>query len=61
MAKKRPKPNPKRLILAITGLSLVAIGLLAVRLIHSDSTRYTILYWNLVLAALAPLLAWWFV
>jgi len=44
------------------GLSCaVSVGLLAIRIEASDSMRYSFLLWNLVLAAIPALLAWWLV
>jgi uncharacterized membrane protein len=59
--KKAPPIPPYRLITALSGLSLVAVWLLIIRIIESDSLRYVFLIWNLILAALSPLLAWWLV
>lgn len=58
--KKTPK-NPTRLILSVAVVCAVAVLLLTGRYIQSDSTRYVFLIWNLALAAIAPLLAWWLV
>ncbi len=47
---------------AAIGLSCaVSVGLLAVRIEASESMRYSFLLWNLVLATLPALLAWWLV
>ncbi len=52
---------PIRLIAALTLSSSVSIGLLIIRVLASDSTRYIFLPWNLVLAAIPLLLSWWLV
>lgn len=47
---------------AAIGLSCaVSVGLLAARIEASESMRYSFLLWNLVLAAIPALLAWWLV
>ncbi len=50
---------PVRLIAALSLLSIVSVGLLAGRIIASDSVRYGFLPWNLFLAAVPIPLAWW--
>lgn len=52
---------PYRLVAALLALFLVPVGLLGLRVIDTDSYRYGFLVWNLVLAAIPPLLAWWLV
>lgn len=51
-----------RFAASLAGLVIVCFGLLTIRIIASDSLRYTFLYWNLVLAVvplgLAVLLGW---
>lgn len=53
--------SPIRFVLSLTALALVSVGLLAVRIEQSDSMRYVFLIWNLILATLPLLLAWWLV
>lgn len=50
-----------RFIISLGVLGLVSYSLLITRIIASDSLRYTFLFWNLVLAAVPMLLAWWLV
>lgn len=59
--RKETTKNPTTLIASITCVCLVAIILLIARYVQSDSTRYIFLIWNLTLAAIGPLLAWWLV
>lgn len=42
-------------------LPAVSIGLLIIRTVASDSSRYLFLVWNLFLAVIPVLLAWWLV
>lgn len=49
------------LIISIVLTCLVSVGLLLGRIIFSDSLRYVFLIWNLVLAIVPLLLAWWLV
>lgn len=51
--------KPYRFIGALAGLALVSVGLLIIRMVLSDSTRFGFLPWNLFLAAVPALLAWW--
>ncbi|HYF96665.1 MAG TPA: DUF1361 domain-containing protein [Patescibacteria group bacterium] len=51
----------KYLIASIVLTCLVSVGLLAGRVMFSDSLRYIFLIWNLVLAIVPLLLAWWLV
>lgn len=50
-----------RFIASVAGLCAVSVGLLVARVISSDSSRYIFLLWNLVLAAIPALLAYWLV
>ena len=52
---------PYRFAVSLAGISLVALGLLAVRVATSDSFRYGFMVWNLVLATVPLVLAWWLV
>lgn len=55
-------PNELYKLTIALGLSCaVSIGLLFVRIEASDSMRYSFLLWNLALAILPALLAWWLV
>jgi uncharacterized membrane protein len=59
-AKKTPEPVlPYRFIISLTVLPIVSVFLLAVRATASDSSRYLFLPWNLFLAVVPLLLAWW--
>jgi uncharacterized membrane protein len=58
--KATPAP-PYRLITSLVLVSLVSIFLLTTRVVASDSLRYIFLVWNLLLAALVPILSWWLV
>ena len=51
----------KYLIVSIVLTCSVSLGLLVGRIIFSDSMRYIFLIWNLVLAIVPLLLAWWLV
>lgn len=53
--------SPYRLIASFAFVSVVCVGLLTLRIAFSDSLRYTFLFWNLVLAIVPALLAWWLV
>lgn len=48
-------------IISVSILCIVSIGLLLARTIASDSSRYIFLLWNLVLAAIPVLIAYWLV
>ena len=48
-------------ITSIAATCLVSIVLLAGRILFSDSLRYVFLIWNLVLAIVPALLAWWLI
>lgn len=50
---------PYRLVAAFGFLSVVCMGLLIFRIARSDSLRYTFLFWNLILAIMPVLIAWW--
>lgn len=50
---------PYRFIASVTGLSVVCIALLMIRIAATNSSRYGFLFWNLFLAAVPVLLAWW--
>ena len=56
---KKSQVLPYRLIGSIGLLLVVSLGFLIIRMIVSDSSRYVFLGWNLTLASLAPLFAWW--
>lgn len=58
MAKKKQQKQPYGLVASLASASLVSVFLLGVRVVESDSFRYVFLVWNLILAALPPLLAW---
>lgn len=55
-----PAP-PYRLMASFAFLATVCVGLLVLRIAFSDSLRYTFLFWNLILAAVPLLIAWWLV
>lgn len=55
----KPAASPYRFILSLVLLSIVSCGLLAARILSSDSSRYGFLAWNLFLAAVPAALAWW--
>lgn len=61
MIKESAQKSPHRLIAAVTAMSLTGVLLLVLRIIDSNSMRYVFLVWNLLLAAVTPLLAWWLV
>lgn len=61
MIRKAAQRSPHRLIAAVTAMSLAGVLLLVLRIIDSNSMRYVFLIWNLILAAVTPLLAWWLV
>lgn len=62
MARKTTVPvAPYRLMAALVGMSGVAISLLAARIIQTDSSRFGFLPWNLFLAIVPVLLAWWLI
>jgi uncharacterized membrane protein len=52
---------PIRLIASFAFISVVSIGLMISRIAFSSSLRYTFLFWNIVLALIPALLAWWLV
>lgn len=52
---------PYRLAFSLLVLSLVSLGLLASRVISTDSMRYLFLASNLVLAAIPLAISWWLV
>jgi uncharacterized membrane protein len=58
---KKPTVSPRRLLISIGLLILLSLSFLVLRIIISDSMRYVFLAWNLILATLAPLLAWWLI
>lgn len=58
---KQSTPPPFRLVGSLILLSTVSIALLAVRVLVSDSFRYSFMIWNLFLAAVPVLLSWWLV
>lgn len=58
---KKPSKSPHRLVASLVVMSLTGVLLLFIRIASSDSTRYSFLIWNLFLAVIAPLLAWWLV
>lgn len=51
--------NIKMFIICVAATCLISILLLVGRILFSDSLRYVFLIWNLVLAAVPALLAWW--
>jgi uncharacterized membrane protein len=53
--------SPGRFLVSLIGASFVAVLLLTLRVQLSSSDRYIFLYWNLVLAAVPALFAWWLV
>jgi uncharacterized membrane protein len=55
------KNSPNRLLVSLGFISAVSITLLIGRIAVSDSSRFIFLFWNLLLAAVPPLLAWWLV
>lgn len=61
MPKQKKQRNPRLLIGSIVAVAALPAVLLGIRMIATDSSRYVFLYWNLILAAAAPLLAWWLV
>jgi uncharacterized membrane protein len=65
MAARKPVKTemkiPYRFIGSLAFLSLVSAVLLAVRIVNSNSVRYGFMFWNLFLAAVPLLLAWWLV
>lgn len=61
MITKHIHPNPTRFIASLIGLSIICLGLLYGRILVTDSYRYIFLFWNLFLAAIPALLAWWLV
>lgn len=61
MAKQKQAKSLRRFIVSVAALNGLAALLLTIRIVQSDSSRYIFLYWNLILAALAPLIAWWLV
>ena len=58
---KFTRSNINMFIAAIAATCLVSIILLTGRIMFSDSLRYVFLIWNLVLATVPALLAWWLV
>ena len=58
---KQTTKTPQRLIASLVAMSLIGVGLLIIRVVGSDSTRYIFMIWNLLLAFIAPLLAWWLI
>lgn len=50
-----------KFIASLAGVGVVSIVLLFGRVFGSDSDRYVFLLWNLVLASIAPMVAWWLV
>lgn len=61
MVKHQATKNPYRFISSLAVFSSIGPILLFARVIGSDSMRYVFLIWNLALAALVPLLAWWLI
>ena len=60
MSKKTIKSHAQ-LILSLSAIGLVGVLLLAIRIEETDSYRYVFLYWNLLLAVIPVLLAWYLV
>ncbi len=57
-----PQPkNPNRLVFSIVVCCFVALALITFRVMHSDSTRFVFLIWNLFLAIIPLLFSWWLV
>lgn len=54
-----PEPSPIRFILSLALLSAVPCLLLISRMIASSSSRFGFLFWNLFLAAVPLIIAWW--
>lgn len=50
-----------RLMIALSLTAVVSMGLLVVRILISDSTRFAFMPWNLFLGLVSLLLAWWLV
>lgn len=50
-----------RLIISIIALNLLSVTLLVYRFIFSDSFRYVFMLWNMLLAAIPAMLAYWLV
>jgi len=61
ISRKNAEQSPGGLVLSLIVFCLVSIGLLVARITVSDSMRYSFLLWNLVLAIIPALLAWWLV
>lgn len=58
---KKTSHSPANLIISLVAVGLVPLVLLVARVYTTDSGRFVFLFWNLVLASLAPLIAWWLV
>lgn len=58
MKQLRPKT---RFVISLSLLCIISVSLLVGRYFATDSTRYLFLIWNILLAAIAPLIAWWLV
>lgn len=59
--KNSPAKTPLRLIASLAVMSVIVVSLLILRIQLSDSSRYIFLTWNLILAIVPALLAWWLV
>lgn len=51
--------SPYRLLASLAFLSVVCVMLLIFRIAFTESLRYTFLFWNLILAIVPALIAWW--
>lgn len=60
-AAKKSQLKPDRFIASLCLLAVVCLVLLFGRIIVTDSSRYIFLLWNLILAVIPLLLAWWLV
>lgn len=58
---KRTTQSPGNLIISLVAVGVVPLLLLIARVYTTDSGRFVFLLWNLVLASIAPLIAWWLV
>lgn len=61
MTAKKSAHSPARFVASSMVLPVVSVFLLIVRATASDSSRYLFLPWNLFLAAIPLLIAWWLV
>lgn len=61
MPKKQPKASPQMFIISVVVLCSLAMIFLTLRLQETGSSRFIFLYWNLLLAGVAPIMAYWLV